>query len=124
VVVDIPVYTWHALATTLSPGITRPRYRSPGAADPHRQWEQGPGAAGRKRPVDSGGVGRKTVSVTGLRDEVADFCLRVTQKDDDQRGPRGRWSPPSEWLPVTTFYETYQTELRKDSRLETPSTPA
>jgi len=35
------------------------------------------------------------------------------EEDDEQRGPLGV-SPRPEWLPVTTFYENLQTELRKD----------
>jgi superfamily I DNA/RNA helicase len=119
VVVDVPVYTWHALANHLvSRHYPVLGYReSPVLLTAPEQWGKVRELLAAERPVDWGVWGDR-LRDRAFVDEVADFCLRVTQRlmsnDDLEALARHR----AEWLPVTRFYQTYQAELRKDSRLD------
>jgi superfamily I DNA/RNA helicase/RecB family exonuclease len=119
VVVDVPVYTWHALAYHLvSRHYPALGYReSPVLLTAAEQWGKVREMLAAEGPVDWGVWGDR-LRDRAFVDEVADFCLRVTQRmmsaDDLEAVARHR----AEWVPVTRFYETYQAALQKDSRLD------
>ena len=118
-VVDVPVYTWHALAYHLvSRNYPALGYReAPVLLTGPEQWGKVRELLQAESPVDWAVWGDR-LRDRAFVDEVADFCLRVTQRlmGSDDLAALARHRP--EWLPVTRFYETYQAELRKDSRLD------
>ncbi len=118
-VVDVPVYTWHALAYHLVsrhyPGLG---YREPPVLlTGPEQWGKVRELLAAERPVDWGIWGDR-LRDRAFVDEVADFCLRVTQRlmGPDDLGALARHRP--KWEPVTRFFGTYTDELRKDSRID------
>jgi superfamily I DNA/RNA helicase/RecB family exonuclease len=118
-VVDVPVYTWHALAYHLvSRNYPALGYReAPVLLTGPEQWGKVRELLQAESPVDWA-VWADRLRDRAFVDEVADFCLRVTQRlmGSDDLAALARHRP--EWQPVTRFYDTYQAELRKDSRLD------
>jgi superfamily I DNA/RNA helicase/RecB family exonuclease len=119
VVVDVPVYTWHALANHLvSRHYPALGYReSPVLLTAPEQWGKVRELLAAERPVDWG-VWADRLRDRAFVDEVADFCLRVTQRLMSSEDLEALSRHREQWLPVTRFYQTYQAELRKESRLD------
>lgn len=118
-VVDVPVYTWHALAYHL---VSR-HYPALGYREPPvlltgpEQWGKVSELLRAEAPL-RWGVWADRLRDRAFVDEVADFCLRVTQRlmPPEDLAALARQRP--EWEPVTRFYGVYTEELRKDSRLD------
>lgn len=122
-VVDVPVYTWHALSHHL---VSR-YYPALGYREPPllmtapEQWGRVRELLEAQQPLDWPVWGAR-LRDRAFVDEVADFCLRVTQRLMDAgdlealAAPGGH--PRPEWQEVARFYDVYQRSLLRDARLD------
>ncbi|HWD08129.1 MAG TPA: UvrD-helicase domain-containing protein, partial [Actinomycetota bacterium] len=122
-VVDVPVYTWHALCYHL---VSR-YYPVLGYREPPllmtapEQWGRVRELLEAQQRLDWPVWGPRLTD-RAFVDEVADFCLRVTQRLMDPgdlealAAPRGH--PRPGWYEVARFYEVYQRSLLRDARLD------
>ncbi|MGH2733661.1 MAG: ATP-dependent helicase [Actinomycetota bacterium] len=119
--VEIPVYTWHALCYHL---VTRHyralglEYREPPVLlTAPEQWGVVRELLAMERPADWPTWGDQ-LSQRAFVDEVADFCLRVTQRlmrDEDLDALSLR---RPDWEEVVRFYRRYRDHLRRECRID------
>lgn len=118
-VVDVPVYTWHALAYHL---VSR-HYPALGYREPPvlltaaEQWGQVRELLAAEHPLDWQVWGDR-LRDRAFVDEVADFCLRVTQRlmEPAELESIARHRP--DWEDVVRFYDKYRAALLRQSRLD------
>lgn len=117
--VEIPVYTWHALAYHLvSRYYPRLGYREPPVLlTGPEQW----GAVRELLAAEqrhAWPVWGERLIERGFIDEVADFCLRVEMRllDEDALSALSEHRP--EWREVVNFYFRYREYLQDESRLD------
>ncbi|MGH2718034.1 MAG: ATP-dependent helicase [Actinomycetota bacterium] len=118
-VVDVPVYTWHALSHHL---VSR-YYPALGYREPPllmtapEQWGRVRELLEAQQPLDWPVWGPR-LHDRAFVDEVADFCLRVTQRLMDPGDLEALAAHRPEWQEVARFYEVYQRSLLRDARLD------
>src|SRR5579872_2281000 len=118
-VVDVPVYTWHALSHHL---VSR-YYPALGYREPPllmtapEQWGRVRELLEAQQPLDWPVWGPR-LGDRAFVDEVADFCLRVTQRLMDPGDLEALAAHRPEWQEVARFYEVYQRSLLRDARLD------
>ena len=117
--VEIPVYTWHALAYHL---VSR-YYRALG----YRETPvllTGPEQWGVVRQLMSGEetidwpVWRDRLNDRGFIDEIADFCLRVEQRMIPDKDLEALVGHRPDWAEVVRFYHRYRDYLKAEARLD------
>jgi superfamily I DNA/RNA helicase/RecB family exonuclease len=117
--IEVPVYTWHALAYHL---VTR-NYPKLGYREPPvlltapEQWGVVRELLAAEKPVDWPTWGDR-LRERAFVDEVADFCLRVEQRMMSDGDLSGLISFREGWEEVVRFYSRYREYLSKESRLD------
>lgn len=117
--IEIPVYTWHALAFHL---VSR-YYPSLGYREPPVLLT-GPEQWGIVRELlhaeDRGNwpVWGERLRERGFVDEVADFCLRVEQRMMSAEDLQALGTHRPDWAEVIRFYDRYRQYLKDESRLD------
>lgn len=117
--VEVPVYTWHALAYHL---VTRyyPHlgYREvPVLLTGPEQWGAVRELLAAEQKVDWPVWGER-LAERGFVDEVADFCLRVEQRLMSEEDLQSLAGGRAEWAEVIRFFSRYRDYLRRESRLD------
>ena len=118
-VVDIPVYTWHALCYHL---VSR-HYPALGYREPPvlltgpEQWGKVRELLRAQQPLDWPTWGDR-LGDRAFVDEVADFCLRVTQRLMTPADLEELAAHRPEWREVTRFYDVYRQALLREARLD------
>ncbi|MCA1840707.1 MAG: ATP-dependent helicase [Actinomycetota bacterium] len=117
--VEVPVYTWHALAYHLVSRYHRVLGygEAPVLLTGPEQWGIVRQLMAGEEAVDWP-VWRERLNDRGFIDEVADFCLRVEQRmigDDDLDALMGH---RHDWAEVVRFYRRYRDYLKVESRLD------
>jgi superfamily I DNA/RNA helicase/RecB family exonuclease len=117
--IEVPVYTWHALAYHLvSRNYALLGYREPPVLlTGPEQWGLVRELLAAEHPADWGRWGDRLAD-RGFVDEVADFCLRVGQRlvaDEDLALLAGH---RPDWGEVVRFQTRYREYLRTEARLD------
>lgn len=118
-VVDVPVYTWHALCYHL---VSR-HYPALGYREPPvlltgpEQWGKVRELLAAQQPLNWPVWGDR-LRDRAFVDEVADFCLRVTQRLMDPADLEALARHRPEWQEVARFYEVYRQALLREARLD------
>lgn len=117
--VEIPVYTWHALAYHL---VTR-YHAALGYAEPPvlltaaEQWGAVRELLEREDPQHWPRWGAR-LRERAFVDEVADFCLRVEQRVDSPESLAALAVARPDWEEVIRFVDVYRARLRARSRVD------
>jgi superfamily I DNA/RNA helicase/RecB family exonuclease len=118
-VVDVPVYTWHALCYHL---VSR-HYPALGYREPPvlltgaEQWGKVRELLAAQQPLDWPVWGDR-LRDRAFVDEVADFCLRVTQRLMSPSDLDAVAQHRPEWEEVARFYEVYRRAMLREARLD------
>lgn len=117
--IEVPVYTWHALAYHLvSRYHPRLGYREPPVLlTGPEQWGLVRELLAAEHPA-AWGRWAERLGDRGFVDEVADFCLRVGQRlvpDEDLAQLAGH---RADWAEVVRFHARYRDHLRAEARLD------
>lgn len=117
--IEVPVYTWHALAYHL---VTRyyPKlgYREPPVLlTAPEQWGMVRELLAAEKPLDWPTWGDR-LRERAFVDEVADFCLRVEQRMMSDGDLSALVSHRDGWDEIVRFYSRYRDYLSTESRLD------
>ncbi|MEX0790139.1 MAG: ATP-dependent DNA helicase, partial [Actinomycetota bacterium] len=117
--VEVPVYTWHALAYHL---VTR-YYPALGFSEPPvlltapEQWGAVRELLEAEDPARWPHWGAR-LKERAFADEVADFCLRVEQSLHSEESLRSLIRTKPDWAEVVSFVDVYRAHLRNRSRMD------
>ncbi len=117
--IEVPVYTWHALAHHLiSRYYRRLGYReSPVLLTAAEQWSAVRELLSQESPERWGEWGPR-LSERAFVDEVGDFCLRVEQRLTSEEELSALVTRRPDWAPVVDFSRRYREHLKTQSRLD------
>ena len=119
-VVDVPIYTWHALAHHLVSRyypVLRIYREPPVLLTAAEQWGQVRELLAAEHPLDWQVWGDR-LRDRAFVDEVADFCLRVSQRLLGPEDLEAIASHQPDWGDVVRFYRKYQAALERQCRVD------